>query len=302
MASPVENMLISRSAITPGPIQSMTNQLTLATDRLRLTIDVAYGGRVVGLVDNASGRDWLVPDRGPRDLSAIVFGADVARGWDECFPTVAPVDGRPFGWQGQLRDHGALWGVPTETALAGNRLDTRWSADQFVFSREIVAEGATLSLGYAVTNTGAAPFSYLYSQHMLLATRPGDTIALEGIKTLTDIDTGKDEMWPVPALADVQGIESGIASKLYGAVAGDISARIGDAAGTINIAWHRDDMPSVGLWIDYGGWPVGGPPVHQVAIEPTTAQAHGLTPGQRSLAPGETHRWSISIRLDSHGP
>lgn len=276
----------------------MTNQLTLATDRLRLTIDTAYGGRVVGLVDKSSGRDWLVPDPGPRDLSATVYGADIARGWDECFPTVAPVDGRPFGWSGPLRDHGVLWGVPTATTLADNRLATRWTADQFVFERQIVAEGAVLSLSYTVTNAGASPFDYLYSQHMLLATRPGDSIALSGIKTLTNIDSGQDQTWPIDALASVQGIESGIASKLYGAVAGDISARIGDAAGAITISWHRSDMPSVGLWIDYGGWPVGGPPVHQVAIEPTTAEAHGLTPGQRSLAPGETHRWSITVRLE----
>lgn len=271
---------------------------SLATGRLRLTIDAAFGGRLVSLVDIATGRDWLVPDFASRPEPDSVYDARFARGWDECFPTVAPVDGRPFGWPGTLRDHGLLWGVPTETTITGNSLTTNWTGEQFFFVRTIVADGPDLVLHYTVTNRGSGAFGYLYSQHMLLATRPGDTIALSGANTLIDIDSGAIHAWPVAALASVQGVESGIMAKLYGDVSGDMTARIGDAAGGIEISWHHNDMPALGLWVDYGGWPVDGPPVHQIAIEPTTAKAHGLTEGQRFLGPGQSHSWTIKVHLD----
>jgi hypothetical protein len=57
----------------------------------------------------------------------------------------------------------------------------------------------------------------------------------------------------------------------------------------------------MGLWLDYGGWPEEKP-LHQVAIEPTSAAADDLAGalalGQaRWLAPRETHEWSVRLTL-----
>lgn len=275
--------------------------LTLETERLALDVDAAFGGRVTRLLDKASGRDWLVPDDvGQRDAGAAVYDARSARGWDECFPTVAPVDGTPHGWPGRLRDHGLLWGVPTECRLEDNRLTTVWAAPRYRLVRSIEASGAELALTYELSNLGADGFDYLYSQHMLLATRPGDMIELNGVDAVTDIDTGITEAWPIAALAAVQGIESGIARKLYAPVQGAFEARIGDDRGGITVGWDGAHIPALGLWLDYGGWPETGKPVHQIAIEPTTALAHGLGAGAgRHLASGESHRWHVHMRVET---
>jgi hypothetical protein len=71
--------------------------------------------------------------------------------------------------------------------------------------------------------------------------------------------------------------------------------------GGIRFDWSGAGIPAFGLWLDYGGWPPGAP-VHQVALEPTTAPADDLTQAEamghaRQLAPGETHRWSVRITL-----
>jgi hypothetical protein len=269
----------------------------LESSVLRVTLDPGYGARVVSLVDRRTGRDWLVPDdRARRNPHAPIYDADAARGWDECFPTVAVTDNG--AWPSPMRDHGELWGRPTDTLVQDTAIESLWRAERFALTRTLRIDGAMLTAEYVLRNISPEAFPYLYSQHLLLALRPGETIAIEGIRSFSDIDTGARLEWPVEGLATVQGVEAGLMRKLYAPVEARVRTRVSGGLGSFEISWSRQDMPAYGLWIDYGGWPQTGRGVHQVAFEPTSACAHGLVDADAPVLPaGDERRWQISISL-----
>lgn len=274
--------------------------LRIGNARLNLTLSPDYGARVQTLTDKLTGREWLVtgPDS-PQTAEDAVYGSAEAIGWDECFPTVGVCE-HP-GWQGRLRDHGALWGRPWAVDLATDDcIETRFETDRFRFLRRLTATGASILADYVVTNLGAAPLPYLWSQHCLLAARPGDRIILNGAERL--LDAGRPFPWPHHPARDLTHVgapDDGFALKAYSDTPHLASAGIEGPDGGIRLDW--DDLPAFGLWLSYGGWPETNP-VQQVALEPTTAAADDLTGAEargqaRWLDPNQTHRWSVRMTL-----
>lgn len=274
--------------------------LTFGNDRLSLTLAPDYGARVVALTDRATQRQWLVGGAlSPQTGEDARYGADEACGWDECFPTVSRCS--HSGWGGRLRDHGLLWGRKwTVLRAEADCIETCFQSPQFRFARTLTLRGASVTADYAVTNLAAASLPYLWSQHCLLATAPGDRIILQGQGKMLAADRRFD--WPYhPArdLSAVGAISEGFAAKVYAETPGSASASILGANGGIRFDWN--DLPSLGLWLCYGGWPAGGA-VHQVALEPTTATADHLNAAEalgqaRLLNSHDTHRWSVRLTL-----
>ena len=271
--------------------------LVLANDHMSLTLAPEYGARVTGLTDLASGRQWLVAGDFASDVGAdAVYGAQAARGWDECFPTVG-VCTHP-AW-GQMRDHGALWGRPWQVVNLGqDHVENRHSNPRFAFTRALMLSANTLTAAYSVTNPGDTTLPYLWSQHCLLATTPADKIALSGYAQMTAAGTAFD--WPNHPRRDLTAIgpvTEGFALKSYST--GTACAEITNPHGGIRFDWA--DLPGFGLWLCDGGWPASAP-VHQVAVEPTTAAYDTLAQaeilGQARPLPGhDSHRWSVKITL-----
>jgi hypothetical protein len=271
--------------------------ITLENAHLALTIEPAFGARVTSLTNKATGRQWLVP-------GALVHGTaylgEQARGWDECFPTVGACE-HP-AWGGPLRDHGEMWGQTWSMTHDATSCVATYADPRFSFGRSLKLQGATIIATYHVTSSSSVTLPYLWSQHALLATTPSDRILLQGI---TEIQAGGKPLdWPHHAarnLSMIGSMEEGFALKLYGQVPNAACAQIAGPSGGIRFDWSGADIPAFGLWLDYGGWP-SGDPVHQVALEPTTAPADDLLQAEavghaRQLAPGGTHRWSVRTTL-----
>ncbi len=279
--------------------------LVLANERISLELVPSYGARVTELTDRTTGRQWLVS--GP--LSAdqgedAVYGAAAARGWDECFPTVTPCE-HP-AWGGRLRDHGLLWGRSWDVLQQGpDRATTRYAAGEVVFARTLRLAGATLTAEYSVTNLGVAAMPYLWSQHCLLATSTDDRIAIAGQGPMTA--GGHPFDWPRHEgrdLTRIDSVDAKFALKSYAMTPGRGSAEIVNPKGGIRFEW--DDVPAFGLWQCYGGWPIATP-VHQVALEPTTAAADDLVGAvaqaqARILMPNTAHNWSVRITMTGPDP
>jgi len=266
----------------------------IASSDLVLRVVPDFGARVTELVDRRSNRNWLVP--GPCSGSTggnAKYGAVEACGWDECAPTVAPCPDPD--WECDLRDHGDLWGRPWKAEIRQDGIDCVYSEERFTFSRSLTLQGRRLVCQYSMAATGTRTLPFMWSQHMLLATRPGEEIRFEGVGNWTEY--GK-----VPATHTVQGTEASLVSKSYGSVSKRAKAWIEGKNGSIQLSWNASDAPFCGLWLAFGGWPDPKAPLHQMAIEPTSAPADDLSGARRLgharfLKPGEEISWQIEVTV-----
>ncbi len=285
----------------------MTATVTLKNDRMQVDLAPEFGGRVTRLIDLATGRDWLVPGpcEGGTTDEAPYLGAQ-ARGWDECFPTVAPCTMSP-------RDHGDIWGRPVSSQTDANSMTMIYEGPNFRFERQITLDGNRLLANYATSNTGVAPMPFLWSQHCLLNLNSDDRIGIIGVGpfAVTGVlgqpaPATPQFIWPLfdtarPDLTRVEAIDAGWAMKAYAPVSDTARAWVDGPNGGITFTWPGAEISTLGLWLDYGGWP-DTQPSHQVAIEPTTAPADDLSSAvdqksERWIAPNETIEWSVAISL-----
>lgn len=275
----------------------------LETDHISLEVVPAFGARVTTLIDRRTDRNWLVSGalQGDQDDTAS-YGGNQACGWDECFPTVSPC--KSSSWNKNLRDHGELWGRSWSYIDEQSALTTIYTGHNYRFQRRLELVGASVITSYELENCAAAAFPYLWSQHCLLNTRPGEQIVLRGIG---DLQTDKGAVgWPLDRSGQDQSTildaHAGTFEKSYAPVVGEASVGIQSETGSIWFNWNHADAGYFGLWRDFGGWPAENP-VHQVALEPTSAPADDLASAKSInkecwLQPGETRHWTISVRLD----
>ena len=288
-------------------------RLTLSNDRIELVVDPVFGARITALTDLASGRQWLVAGEcsGGQGDGAPYLGNE-ARGWDECFPTVAPC--RTAAW-GDLRDHGVLWGRRWDVEVSGNAVRAMHSGGRFEFGRTLSLRGSEAVADYWVQNIASDSFPYMWSQHCLLQLNAGDRIKVAedaqgfavsgGVRRGRALDQGKID-WPRLAgtaldLSEVLDVDERLAVKLYAHTPEGCAVGASGPDGGIRFRWERGAIRALGLWFDYGGWPPDNP-MHQVALEPTTAFADDLAEAEAMsralvLEPGDRHEWSVRIEL-----
>jgi hypothetical protein len=276
--------------------------LRLATDRMAVAVDLAFGAKVTELTDRATGRQWLLTGKRVDDTSdTALYRGDASWGWDECFPTILPCDAPE--WGGRLRDHGMVWGRPWRVVrFDPQHLTARFDGYGIHFVRSLDLSGSTLSARYMLTSLRADPVPYMWSQHCVLHVCPSDRLSLSGQGRMAADGVMFD--WPKHPRRDLTRIglpDEGFATKAYALTPTRAMARIGGPEGGLQFEWDGTAVPAIGLWLDYGGWPEEGP-LHQVAIEPTSAAAddlaRALALGQaRWLAPRETHDWSVRLTL-----
>jgi galactose mutarotase-like enzyme len=302
----------------------------LEDDVVALLLVPGLGARVVSLVDRRSGREWLVQGEPPGSREAagwaaedVVFDGRTSFGWDECLPTVAPCPDPLDASAPPLRDHGDQWGRPAgpgdhdgPASLVHAFASPRWP---YAFERRISLPGAGGVLAeYRLTSQAEETLPILWSMHPVFLLEPGTRIDLGEVSEarLTSsigLPFGPADRvgWPVAGTDAGEGIDlsrvrgpEGWAAKLYARAPDQVRAVTPDGA-SLELRWDRAFAPTVGIWISAGGWPVGGPPAQQVALEPTTspdddlgdAMAHGRSV---MLGPGEVRTWSV--RLDLRAP
>jgi galactose mutarotase-like enzyme len=296
--------------------------LELTDDSLAVTVVPAIGGRVVSLRDRRTDREWLTQSVPPdRDEAAMwaredaVFSGRASSGWDECLPTVSgcadPLD--PSG--PPLRDHGDQWGRAADAVgdAGPDAIVCSWASPRWPYHlvRRLTLEpGAVVLAEYTLTSVGSSALPVLWSMHPTFQIEPGTRIDAGPASSMRltvamgwDLQPADALAWPVgPDGVDrsvALDVSAAVAAKLYTTGAAVASAVTPDGS-TLELTWDPGLIPATGIWLSYGGWPVGGPPVHQVALEPTSspddhlaeAQVHGRA---WSLAPGGTLSWWVRI-------
>lgn len=200
--------------IRPGPAFGAFPTLELDDGRVRVVVCPGLGARVLSLVDQWTGREWLVggepPDAGPDGVAAAwaapdaAYSGDVAFGWDECLPTIArcPDPADPDG--APLRDHGDQWGRPADVAADGAVLAATWRGpgDRYRFTRRIRLDGPRVVAEYELENRADAELPVLWAMHPLLALEPGGCLEVEGLSSVRVADATGLPIAPIPGRAD----------------------------------------------------------------------------------------------------
>ena len=194
-----------------------------------------------------------------------------------------------------------------------------WSAPRWRYrlSRRLSFEAADRLLAeYELVSLTEQAQPLLWSQHPVLRLEPGSRIELPGVAEVlrtsqAGIDlparcrvaAGQPGRGPAsPSTSRVVHTDLGWSAKLYAeAPPGTVSAVAPDGA-RLDIDWDRAFAPALGIWLSYGGWPPGGPPVEQVALEPTTSGHDDLAAAQadgqeRILEPGARLTWWVRMEL-----
>ena len=293
--------------------------IVLENDAVRLACEPDVGARITSLVDRRTGREWLVQGTLPGTAAAwaaeeAVFGGAEAFGWDECLPTVAQCPDPTDATAPALRDHGDQWGRPADVEATDDRLVATWTRSRWPlrFRRAVTLEGAAVACEYELESGGDQALPIVWSMHALLALDPGSRIVIEpggdarvthheGFAFAPGLET---VAWPggATALDVVRDVGARQAAKLYldARSLTRVAAR-GTDGSELRFAWDRAFAPTLGIWLDYGGWPPGELR-HQVAIEPTTSAdddlASAITAGRaRILEPGPPLRWKVRLEL-----
>lgn len=200
--------------IRPGPAFGAFPTLELDDGRVRVVVCPRLGARVLSLVDQWTGREWLAqgvpPEAGPDGSASAwaaddaVYTGDVAFGWDECLPTISscpdPADpGKP-----PLRDHGDLWGRHAETTAEGGVIAATWAGpgDRYRFARRIRLDGPRLVAEYELENRAGVELPVLWAMHPLLVLEPGGCLEVEGLSSVRVAMAAGLQIGPVPGRAD----------------------------------------------------------------------------------------------------
>jgi len=298
-----------------------------------VTILPQFGGKISSIQMN--GRELLQLSLAPiaPRTRTMPFDAGDASGWDECLPSVAACTVPFKSGDAHVPDHGDLWRVPwleTDSDANGNSVSLRASCFSLPLELERrltvkkAGKGHRLSAAYKLTNRGSAPAPWSWAAHPLFAVAAGDRILLPSTIQSLFIEgseghrlgrAGETVSWPIATMARggttdlslAQPPESGIGDKLF---AGPLSAGENwcalerpSAGVRIRFTFDTAENPYLGLWICYGGWPMGpGPKQMCVALEPATAPVDSLAntgPWSRVLESGRSVQWGMTLDFES---
>ncbi len=298
--------------------------VTLQAGRLRTVILPREGGRIASLRDEHSGVEFLFQPPGPYHVPEMFepwsgFETSACAGVDDCLPTVTACGAETPG--GAVPDHGDFWRLRCATVDAGPDFVTLAAEG---YSRPLRLEKTlrlrddALEIAYTLRNLSAAPVAFLYALHPLLAVDAGDRLLLPPEVASAQLnysrgarlgDAGETIRWPHPGedvdLRRVEPVTAGTGDMLYTerlstGWCGLYRARAGQG---IILRFDPRQLPYVGLWLCYGGWPEDGTLARQyaVAFEPTVAPqgslAAAIAAGQAPVL--EAHgSFSFTVRFE----
>lgn len=295
-----------------GPQYRATDGLPivhLESDDLKIDVAPTIGGRVLSLVEKASGYDFLWRNQ-TLPLRPLPAGSEYDPnfygGIDELLPNDIPENIDGIG----CPDHGELWTTPLAWRQDGERLilDGQLTKSGLTYHREMSLRkgGPVIDFRYRISNPAAHPRHFLWKLHAALAVQPGDIIdcparkgqvvdlAWSRYKTLNPFDWPKLEGSPVNILPAPDGTIDFF--YLFDLANGEITWRRPGQNLRFTYAFDCKVFPYAWLFASYGGF--NG---HYTAIlEPCTTMPISVNEAASKkqctqLQPGQTLETSVAI-------
>lgn len=289
-----------------------------ASGPIELTLIPALGGKISGLRDRRSGREWLwrhprLPLAPAAPDASYTASAD-SGGWDECFPTVAPCPYPAAPWTGTpIQDHGELWSQPAALAVDGGgetltlRCVWQGSALPYAFERALTmrAGSATIRLDYRARSLAGAPILFIWCAHPLLAIEPGMRMLLPQDARMRRWSAIPPELEDL-ALDPLPGPEVAHALKVWSRPLAEGWASVRARDGALHMRWDPNVLPQVAVWANLGAWAGdGGAPYYNLGLEPCigaqdslheAVTQHGL---YATIPPGGERAWWLEVELSA---
>jgi hypothetical protein len=300
--------------------------LIIENDQVRLTTLPELGGRIWELVDRVRDVQWIW-HRPAVPLVASSPGAEYdavwAGGWEELFPNDASCE-----FEGRdLPDHGEWWtrnwdvDASSSGAEAVVRLSCRMSAIRARCTKEIrlASDGAAVDVRYRIESEEAAPFHFLFKQHLPVRISPSSRLVVPG-GSVTAVDPAFGSLmpdagphpWPVARdeggigtdLAHVLPAESRAREFVYlqGLPATWCGVDDSETRASLRLEWEMEHLPYLWLFISYGGWR----DAYTVVLEPCTNLPKDLHEAVRRgqsprLDPGGVFETRVRVTLSGLG-
>ncbi len=271
--------------------------MILENDHLRVAVLPSLGGKIASIQTKPDGEELLQQALQPytQRTPYMSFDASDASGWDECLPSIAACEIETASGKVSIPDHGDFWQVAWKADFPGEK-ELELSADGFSlplrFSKKLRLEGHRLHVAYSVRNLAKEPVEYVWSAHPLFVIEQGDRILLPAsVKEVTVEGSARNRLgpsgtkhaWPHAAFAGfgssdlslVGNASDGIGDKLFAAAPqeGWCAIERSRLQYRVELRFDPRELPYLGLWICYGGWPEHLPDQQYcVALEPCTTE------------------------------
>lgn len=304
--------------------------LTLESPQLIAQFLPHIGAKLCSLVYKPSGLELLI-QRPNAEYRVAPYGGDYVEqgecsGLDEMFPAIDRCCYERYPWQGTpIPDHGEVWSIPWQAAVAGERLHLATYGVRFPYRLEkwvsltsSAAGAATLHQSYRLTNLSPYEFDFIWAAHPMFVLEEGAELRLPaGVEKIVTAFSfsgrlgsyGDEHAWPLAVLAD--GAQCDLrrlnpkrtrnAEKYY------VKGRLPEgwceltypqSGLVLRLEFPVSQVPYLGILPNEGGWQ----DLYNIFLEPATgmldrldvARLHGA---YSTVAGGGTYAWSLAISL-----
>jgi galactose mutarotase-like enzyme len=310
------------SVISRGTFKDQ-EALILENDSIKAVILPSWGAKTVSLVHKGLGIEtfWQNPEpKFRRTGFGDSYDDGEFAGFDEMFPTVSRCFYEAAPWAGvEAPDHGEVWTVPWEAAVEGDSVTLSVSGTRFPYRLEktLSLEGSKLVARYSAANLSSFPLDFVWAAHPLFnATEGMRFIVPKGMRKAINAVPGPTlgaygERLDFPVFRRADGSElrldrvpprNAVGFQKYWFAEkvseGWCMLRDDESGLTIGMAFPRDKVPYLGMWLNEGGY--AGQ--YNVAPEPATAAMDRIDFakmwGMGSVIPSKSvYEWHLVIAL-----
>jgi hypothetical protein len=316
------------------PDNLVTSGITLHNDRMRVHVLPEEGGRLTSIFDMKSKIEFLLQPSDsycrPKSLDPWDrFENSACSGIDDCLPSVGACGPETPG--GPVPDHGDFWRLQWNVVSTSKSESVSMAATGYsrplLFEKRLTLHASCLEIHYCIRNQANTPVPFLYALHPLLAADPGDRIVMPHEVSSVRVEFSRfgrlgvaDSVidWPKPDVASsaldlsrTEAISASTAEMLYtGRLrAGSCGLYRAQSGQGIAVRFDTKQLPYLGLWLCYGGWPEDAalPRQYAVAFEPTVAPQGTLAAALKhdqapAIAAHACFEFSIVLEQIGHEP
>lgn len=312
--------------------ENASTGVTLRNGQLLVRVLPEEGGRIASFFDLETGLEYLLqPAQGfigrQSDDLWDRFENSACAGIDDCLPSVGACGPDTPG--GPVPDHGdywrLCWSILSTSGTESVTIAATGYSRSLYLEKDIRLQGSSLEIRYCLRNLKETPTPFLYALHPLLAVDPGDRILLPDQVKAVRIESSRSQRlgdpgsvvdWPLPYgpgssidLSRTDSIDSSTAEMLYTdrMQAGWCGLYRAQSGTGIILRFNPGQLPYLGLWLCYGGWPDESrhPRQYAVAFEPTVAPrgtlSDALTHNEAPLLAGYAS-FRFEVKLQRVGP